>query len=53
MIYFDKEKQTNLVNRFYECLHPGGVLIIGHSESLTGIPHNFRYVKPSIYKKEL
>lgn len=53
MIYFDKEKQSRLVNRFYEYLHPGGILIIGHAESLTGIPHNFRYVKPSIYKKEI
>ncbi|MGQ9695848.1 MAG: CheR family methyltransferase [Thermodesulfobacteriota bacterium] len=52
MIYFDKEKQSNLVNRFYECLHRGGILIIGHAESLTGIPHHFKYLKPSIYKKE-
>ncbi len=53
MIYFDKEKQSSLVNRFYGCLHPGGILIIGHAESLTGIPHNFRYVRPSIYKKDI
>lgn len=52
MIYFDKEKQSNLVNRFYECLHRGGILIIGHAESLTGIPHRYKYLKPSIYKKE-
>lgn len=53
MIYFDKEKQSNLVNRFYGCLNPGGIFIIGHAESLTGIAHNFKYVKPSIYKKEI
>lgn len=53
MIYFDKNIQTNLVNRFYECLHPRGILIIGHSESLTSVPHKFKYVKPSIYRKEL
>ncbi|MGC8809776.1 MAG: CheR family methyltransferase [bacterium] len=53
MIYFDKNKQTSLVNRFYECLYPGGILIIGHSESLTGVSHNFKYEKPSIYRKEL
>lgn len=52
MIYFDKEKQRSLVNRFYECLLPGGILIIGHAESLAGIPHQFKYLKPSIYKKE-
>ncbi|MBM4340028.1 MAG: protein-glutamate O-methyltransferase CheR [Deltaproteobacteria bacterium] len=51
MIYFDKKTQANLVNRLYECLREGGFLLIGHSESLTGIEHPFRYVKPSIYKK--
>jgi chemotaxis protein methyltransferase CheR len=51
MIYFDKKTQETLVNRFYQCLEPEGVLFIGHSESLTGIPHPFKYVKPAIYKK--
>jgi chemotaxis protein methyltransferase CheR len=51
MIYFDKKTQETLVNRFYQCLGPEGVLFIGHSESLTGIPHPFKYVKPAIYKK--
>ena len=51
MIYFDKKTQETLVNRFYQCLDPEGVLFIGHSESLTGIPHHFKYIKPAIYKK--
>jgi len=51
MIYFDKRTQADLVNRLYGCLEAGGFLLIGHSESLTGIEHPFRYVKPSIYKK--
>ncbi len=51
MIYFDKKTQASLVNRFYECLETGGVLLIGHSESLTGITHPFHYVRPTIYKK--
>jgi len=51
MIYFDKKTQAGLVNRFYDCLESGGVLMIGHSESLTGISHAFRYVRPTIYKK--
>jgi chemotaxis protein methyltransferase CheR len=51
MIYFDKKTQETLVNRFYQSLGPEGVLFIGHSESLTGIPHPFKYVKPAIYKK--
>jgi len=51
MIYFDKPTQERLINRFYDLLGPGGVLFTGHSESLTGIEHAFRYVQPTIYTK--
>jgi chemotaxis protein methyltransferase CheR len=51
MIYFDKATQQRLVERFWEVLAPGGILFTGHSESLTGICHNFRYVQPTIYRK--
>lgn len=51
MIYFDKETQGNLVNRFYDLVSPGGHLFIGHSESLNGIAHNYRYIQPAIYQK--
>ena len=51
MIYFDKSTQQNLVRKFYGVLNKEGYLLIGHSESLTGIDHKFRYVQPSIYMK--
>jgi chemotaxis protein methyltransferase CheR len=51
MIYFDKQTQEKLVNRYYECLAPGGVLFTGHSESLTGINHPFKYTQATIYQK--
>lgn len=51
MIYFDKKAQQELVTRFYEILRPGGVLIVGHAESLTGVRHGFIYVRPSVYVK--
>ncbi|MFH1009665.1 MAG: protein-glutamate O-methyltransferase [bacterium] len=51
MIYFDKPTQERLVNRFYDYLRNEGYLIIGHSESLTGITHRFEYEKPTIYRK--
>lgn len=51
MIYFDKPTQGKLVNRFWNILKPGGILMVGHSESLTGITHNFKYVQPTIYRK--
>ncbi len=51
MIYFDKKTQENLVNRYWDCLASGGVLFTGHSESLTGIQHKFKYIQPTIYAR--
>lgn len=51
MIYFDKPTQETLVARFHQVLRPGGTLFIGHSESLTGVRHDFRYIQPTVYEK--
>jgi chemotaxis protein methyltransferase CheR len=51
MIYFDGATQERLINRFYELLAPGGSLLVGHSESLTALSHNFSYVQPATYIK--
>ena len=51
MIYFDKKTQEGLVNRFHNRLAKGGYLFIGHSESLTGLNHAFKYLEPSLYRK--
>jgi len=51
MIYFNKATQEQLVNRFALCLEPGGYLLIGHSESLTGLKHPYQYVKPAVYRR--
>ena len=51
MIYFDKETISRLVNKYYQILNPGGFLFIGHSESLSGFKHDFKYVQPCIYQK--
>ena len=50
MIYFDKETQEELVNRMAGFLSPGGYFFVGHSESLTGLPHKLSYVRPAIYR---
>lgn len=34
LIYFDHESRRRLIRMFYEQLHPGGYLMLGHSESL-------------------
>ena len=52
MIYFDKETKTTLVNKFYEHMEPGGYLFIGHSESLIRDTTKFKYIMPSVYRKE-
>jgi len=49
MIYFDKPTQQRLVERYWSLLRPGGHLFVGHSESLTGTSHRFRYVQPAVY----
>lgn len=51
MIYFDKPTQEKLVSRYHDLLRTGGYLFVGHSESLAGIQHKYRYVKPTIYGK--
>lgn len=36
VIYFDKQTQERLWSRFAAALQPGGYLMIGHSERVTG-----------------
>ncbi|MBP7211358.1 protein-glutamate O-methyltransferase CheR [bacterium] len=51
MIYFSREIQEELVNKFYHTLCENGLLFIGHSESLIQVKHNFTYCEPTIYRK--
>jgi len=51
MIYFDKPTQEKLVNKCYDNIEKDGYFFIGHSESLTGVNHKFKYIKPSVYRK--
>ena len=51
MIYFDKPTQENLVKRFWSFLRESGYLLVGHSESLTFLTHDYRYLKPAVYQK--
>lgn len=52
MIYFDRPTQEQLVNRLCHHLAPGGYLLIGHSESLTGLSMPLRCLRPSVYQKQ-
>jgi chemotaxis protein methyltransferase CheR len=50
LIYFDRHTQQSVVDRLSGAIKPGGFLFTGHAESLTGINHQLRYVKPSVYQ---
>ena len=52
MIYFDNQTKINLVNEFYDSLEDGGYLFIGHSETIERGKTKFKFIQPSIYKKE-
>ncbi|MBL9215997.1 MAG: protein-glutamate O-methyltransferase CheR [Opitutaceae bacterium] len=51
MIYFDRPTQEELVRRLTRRLVPGGYLLVGHSESLTGIRHSLQLVRPATYRR--
>jgi chemotaxis protein methyltransferase CheR len=51
MLYFDRDTQERMVRRFTQALRPGGFLLIGHAETLSGIDHPLRYVQPAVYIK--
>ncbi len=52
MIYFDRPTQERLVGKFYDVMTNGSYLFVGHSESLSGINHGFKFIRPALYRKE-
>lgn len=51
MIYFDAILRRDLLERFHRVISPGGLLFVGHSESITGQAHRFKYLQPTVYLK--
>ena len=51
MIYFDRSTQEELVSHLAAQLRPGGYLFVGHSESLIGLGHGLKSLRPSVYTK--
>ncbi len=51
MIYFDQPVRQRLIAEMDRLLTTGGLLCIGHTETLTGIAHGMRILKPSVYQK--
>ena len=51
MIYFDNDVRRRLLDECHRLLRPDGFLVVGHSESLSGILGHFKSIEPSIYTK--
>ena len=49
MIYFDQPSRQELLDRLVPMLAPGGMLFVGHAESLLGLRHDLRTAWPSVY----
>ena len=51
MIYFDNPVRKALLDEIWRVLKPGGYLLVGHAESLSGMLSHFRSHEPSVYVK--
>jgi len=51
MIYFDQPTREKLVRKYADLLEDGGMLFIGHSETLGRNHPDLQYVIPSAYRK--
>jgi len=51
LIYFDREAKEDVVHRIEEVLRPGGLLIVGLSESLVEVKHPLKMLRNSMYQK--
>jgi chemotaxis protein methyltransferase CheR len=50
MIYFDQPSKQRVIGHIVERLKPGGILMVGHAESLNGLTSRLTLIKPSIYR---
>lgn len=49
MIYFDREDQTRILERFAAVIRPGGLLFVGHSENFSYLTKDFRLLGQTVY----
>jgi chemotaxis protein methyltransferase CheR len=53
IIYFDRDSQRKLFDKFYNYLKDDGYLLIGHSENITNVTDKFILHGRTIYRKAL
>jgi chemotaxis protein methyltransferase CheR len=51
LIYFGNHEKEIVLDKIWECLKPGGLLLVSLSESLVGVNHRFKMEKNSLYRK--
>jgi chemotaxis protein methyltransferase CheR len=51
LIYFDQPTRQRLIAAIEELLRPGGLLCIGHTETLNGVRTGFKMTRPSVFRK--
>jgi chemotaxis protein methyltransferase CheR len=49
MIYFDQAVRQKVISGMERLLRPGGYLLIGHAEALSGVRTELRMIRPSIF----
>lgn len=52
LIYFDKPTQERVILKFCSHLKPGGLLFLGHSESIIGMNLPLKQIRPTVYRFE-
>ncbi len=52
VIYFSRDTQTKLFHRFSDIINPGGLLVLGHSETLGACRGRFRSVGKTMHRKK-
>jgi chemotaxis protein methyltransferase CheR len=51
LIYFDVERKRDIVHRVLKHLAPGGLLFVGHAETLAGVTYDVAAVQPAVYER--
>jgi chemotaxis protein methyltransferase CheR len=52
LIYFAQDEKRAITQRLVERLNPGGLLFIGHAESLHGFDLPLRTLRPSVFERQ-
>jgi chemotaxis protein methyltransferase CheR len=52
LIYFDKQTQERVIRKFCTHLRPGGLLFLGHSESIIGMNVPLKQLRPTVFRYE-